>query len=201
MNRKLFVALVVLGLGSFVFTSCAKYPQAEVDATNLAVQEAVAAGAEMYLHDEFVAMQDSLKATMVSLEEEKSKFFKNFDAQIAQLATISQVATDLKAKTEVRKEELKVEIQTLITEIQALVDTNKVLVQTAPKGKEGKSALEAIKGEIEVIEASLAEVNTMFAGGELLATLDKAKAAKEKATAINVELNTVIEKFASAKRR
>lgn len=200
MNRKLFLALVVLGLGSFVFTSCAKYPQAEVDATNLAIQEAVTAGAEMYLHEEFVAMQDSMNAVMVSLEEEKSKFFKNFDSQIAQLTTVTTMATDLKAKTLVRIEELKVEIQTLITETQALVDTNKVLVQTAPKGKEGKSALEAIKGEIEVIEASLAEVNTMFASGELLATIDKAKAAKEKAAAINEELNTVIAKFQGKKK-
>lgn len=200
MNRKLFVALLVLGLGSFVFTSCAKYPQAEVDATNLAIQDAVTAGAEMYLHEEFVAMQDSMNACMVSLEEEKSKFFKNFDEQKTQLTAITTMATDLKAKTLVRIEELKVEIQTLITETQALVDTNKVLVQTAPKGKEGKSALEAIKGEIEVIEASLVEVNTMFQGGELLATLDKAKAAKEKAAAINAELNEVIAKFAAKKR-
>ncbi|MEZ5195784.1 MAG: hypothetical protein R2764_05130 [Bacteroidales bacterium] len=63
------------------------------------------------------------------------------------------------------------------------------------KGKEGTSALVAIKGEIDAIETSINETSTLFASGDYLAPLDKANVAKEKAIAINSELTDVIAKY------
>ncbi|MEZ5083772.1 MAG: hypothetical protein R2750_10030 [Bacteroidales bacterium] len=199
MKRKLLVGLTVLGLATVLLTSCSKVPQVEIDAANAAIEEAKLAGAEMYVHDNYVALQDSMNAVMVSIEAQKSKFFKNYSTVKEHLSGVSMFAQEVKIQAENRKEELKAEIQNTVAEVSALTETNKQLVTEAPKGKEGTSALLAIKDELSTIEASINEVSTMLANGDYLPALDKANAAKEKATAINTELSEVIAKYKGVK--
>jgi hypothetical protein len=111
------------------------------------------------------------------------------------------LAENVKQQTEVKKEEMKAEIQTLMTETQTLIESNKQLIAQAPKGKEGAAALLAIQGENEALENALTEAKTLLETGDYMATLDKVKATKEKATAINTELTEVIAKFMAKSRR
>ncbi|MBC8321071.1 MAG: hypothetical protein H8E34_10140 [Bacteroidetes bacterium] len=195
MKSNFFLGLTILGLSAILLTSCSKVPQVEIDAANAAIEEAKTAGAETYVHDNYVALQDSMNAVMVSIETQKSKFFKNYATAKENLTGVTQFAIEVKVLTENRKSELKVEIQNTIAEATSLIDINRQLILKAPKGKEGTSALIAIKGELNTIEATLAEANTMLEAGDLLATLDKANAAKAKATTINTELTEVIAKY------
>jgi hypothetical protein len=55
--------------------------------------------------------------------------------------------------------------------------------------------LAAIKEELATLDTAIVEANTLLETGELFASLDKVKAAKEKASAINAELTAVIEKY------
>ena len=195
MKNNFFVGLTVLGLSALLLTSCEKVPQVEIDAANFAITEAKTAGAETYVHDSYVALQDSMNAVMVSVETQKSKFIKNFTTAKELLAGVSQFAQEVKQQTENRKIELKAEIESVINEAEALVKSNGELILQAPKGKEGATALVAIKGELNTIETAIGEAKAMLENGELFATLDKANAAKEKATAINTELTEVIAKY------
>jgi len=97
---------------------------------------------------------------------------------------------------------MKAEIQSAVEETKRLITENNQLVSEAPRGKEGTSALAAIRNEISMIETSLAEVADMFDNGDYIAANGKSIAAKEKALDINVELKEVIAKYksASAKR-
>lgn len=52
-----------------------------------------------------------------------------------------------------------------------------------------------MKDELDAIEVAVAEATATFDAGDLLGALDKAKAAKDKATSINTELNDVIAKY------
>lgn len=195
MKRKLLVGLTVLGLATVLLTSCSKVPQLEIDAANAAIEQAKSAGAEIYVHDNFVALQDSMNAVMVSIETQKSKFFKSFSTAKEHLSGVTMFAQEVKLQTENRKAELQAEIQNAIAEVKALIETNRKLVTEAPKGKEGSSALLAIKDELNTIETSIDEVSAMLAKGDFMPALDKANAAKEKATAINTELTEVIAKY------
>ncbi|MBN1119208.1 MAG: hypothetical protein JXA77_18505 [Bacteroidales bacterium] len=195
MKNRFFTIIAFLGLTALFFSSCSKVPQAEIDAANTAIEQAKLAGADVYVQDNFVALQDSLNNVMVSIESQKSKFIKNFSTAKEHLAGVTQYAGEVKQQAETRKEELKVEIQNTISEVKTLIETNRQLILEAPKGKEGTSALVAIKGEIDAVETSINETSTLFESGDYLATLDKAKAAKEKATAINTELSGVIAKY------
>lgn len=197
MKNRILSRIAILGLATLLFSSCAKVPQAEIDAANEAIELAKSAGADVYIHDSFVALQDSLNSVMVSIEAEKSKFFRNYASAKEHLAGVTQYAGEVKQQAENRKEELKVEIQNTIAEVKTLVESNRKLILEAPKGKEGTSALEAIKGEIDAIESSINETSTLFEAGDYLSSLDKAKVALEKSTAINTELTDVIAKYKS----
>ncbi|NJM15144.1 MAG: hypothetical protein HC896_07005 [Bacteroidales bacterium] len=194
---KSFVAIAISGL---LLAGCAKAPQAEIDAANAAVEEAGAAGADLYVYDSYVALKDSLSAAMEKIEAQKSKLFKNYSGVAEHLTGVTQFAQEVKLKAETRKEEIKAEIQVGLTEVKALQETNNKLVTEAPKGKEGAAAIEAIKGELAAIDSSVAQAAVMFESSELVPALDKVKAAKEKSTAINAELNDVIAKTKGKKK-
>ncbi len=195
MKNKFFVKIALFGLAVVVLSSCSKMPQPEIDAANTAIDQAKEDGADIYAHDAFVALQDSMNHVMVAVEAQSSKFFKNYTSAKEGLTGVVQFAGEVEQKAIASKEELKNEIENTITEVKTLIESNRQLILEAPKGKEGTSALLAIKGENDAIESSLAETTTLFETGDYFATLDKAKAAKEKATEINNELSGIIAKY------
>jgi hypothetical protein len=192
MKKKLFVLVFITT--ALIFVSCGKLPQAEMDAAKAAIEQAKTAQADLYLESDFFALQDSLNATIVAIEAKKSKMFGSFKDATAKLNEIATQANELVTKTETRKEEIKSEVATAQQAIATLLDENNQLLGMAPKGKEGKEALDAIKADIEGISTSVSEVPALIESGDLLNAQTKIRAAQGKATEINTELKTVIEK-------
>lgn len=188
-------------LGMFAVTSCADLPQAEMDAATAAVASAKTAGADIYVTDQFNALNDSMAVAMADLETQKSKFFKKYSTTIEKFNGVVAFAAEVEQNTVTTIETIKSEIASSTTEIQTLVAQGRQLMTEAPKGKEGRTALEAIKTELDVVEASIAESETMVQGGNLKTALEKLTAAKAKATTINTELTDVISKYKAAPRR
>jgi hypothetical protein len=182
--------MVVLASG------CAKLPQAELDAANAAVDSAKIVEAHRYLADEFNALSDSLNATNVAIEAQKSKLFisRNYNDITEKLVKITADIKDLKVKAEERKAQVSTEVQDTLALLNALITEDKALLAKAPKGKEGKAALEAIQNDITVLEASVTEINTLITNGDYLTAQDKTNASKAKAEAIKEELNAAISK-------
>lgn len=193
MKNKLFLGLVAIMFVT-VLASCDKIPQAEIDAANAALTEAQAAGAEMYIPQDYLLVKDSLNAILAKVEVQNSKFFKKFGECKEQLVGVTALASDLKGKTATRKEEVKKELETALEEIKVVMEENNKLFAKAPRGKEGKEALEQIKAELGVIETTVGEATNMLASGDYLPALDKVKAAKEKANSILEELKAAIAK-------
>ena len=195
MKNRIVASIAFFGMTALILSSCSKVPQAEIDAANAAIEQAKLAGAEVYVSEEFVALQDSMNSVLVSIESEGSKFIKTYASAKENLAGVTQFAGEVQQQAETRKEELKMEIQNMIAEVKTLIESNRQLILEAPRGKEGTSALIAIKGEVDAVETSINETSTLFEAGDYMICLDKAKAAKEKATAINSELSEVIAKY------
>lgn len=193
MKKYLFILSFVAA--ALVFTSCSKPPQAEMDAANAALEQAKAAQADLYLQADFLAVQDSLNAALVAIEAQKSKMFGSYGELKEKLVTISAQATELVGKTATRKEEIKGEIAAAQAEVTRLTEENTKMVEMAPKGKEGKEAIEAIKIDLAGIGVSAAEVPALVESGDLLGAQTKINAARQKATDINNELKTVLEKY------
>lgn len=187
------VAIAAMGI-AVLFSSCAKVPQAEVDAATAAIQEVKDAGADLYVPEAYQGLVDSMKSANEKIEVAKAKWFPNYTKAKEQLAYVSQNAVDVKAKSEARKVELKSETEAMIVEVKALVAENTALIAKAPRGKEGREALEAIKSDLAVAETTVTEVEALLANGDLIGSNDKIKAAKEKATSIKAELEEAIAK-------
>lgn len=195
MKNKFKYMLVSLGMSAIIFTGCSKLPQAEIDAVNAAIEEAKTAGAELYVPESYIALQDSLSAVMVGIEAQESKLIKNYSTAKEELASVALYAGEVKQQAESKKEALKVEIMNTIAEVKALIETNRQLIMEAPRGKEGTTALMAIKDELNALEVSITEAGNMLENGEYLSTHDKAEATKAKALSINAELTEVIAKY------
>ncbi len=185
-----FALMIVLAAG------CAQQPKNELNAATTAIDSAKVAEANRYLPDEFNTLQDLYNKANVEIEAQNSKFFlsRSYKNAAEMLNQVTTGAQELKGKVEGRKVEVRAEVQEMLTGLNTLVGEVKALFAKAPKGKEGKAALEAIQEDIAVIEASITEINTLITNGDYVTALDKTTASKEKAEAIKEELSTAISK-------
>ena len=201
--KKGLLKLVALSVLVVTLASCAKAPQAEIDAANVSIEAAKTAGAYRYVPESFNAASEALKTALTAVEEQNSKFalFRNYDAAKTTLASVTTLSTKAVEETTAKKEALKAEVNQAVIDLNALIVANKELLAKAPKGKEGKAALEAIGQEIAVVETVSAEVAAGVANNEDVLTLsEKIKPAVEKAKAINTELTDVIAKVKGGKK-
>ena len=190
--KKLWFVIALFGV--ILFTSCSKLPQDKINEVTALVDSAKVVGADVYVPELYVALTDSLNSVNVLVEVEKTKWFKSYKEVEAGLAKVGSMAGEVLTKTEARKAELKAENDTLLVEVKALVETNKELVKKAPKGKGGREALAEINVELDAISASVTEVETLVANGDILNANTKIKAAKTNAEAIKTELENAIAK-------
>ncbi len=195
--KKGLLKLVAFSVLVVTLASCAKAPQAEIDSANAAIEAAKTAGADRYVPESFNAASEALKTAVTAVEEQNSKFalFRNYDAAKTTLASVNPLAGKAVEETTAQKAALKAEVTASLTDLGALITADKELLAKAPKGKEGKAALEAIGQEIAAVETVNTEVTAGVANNEDILTLSgKVKPAVEKAKAINTELTDVIAK-------
>lgn len=192
-NRFFLVVATVAAV--VLMTSCGKVPQADIDAANAAISAAKTAQADIYLPVEFAALNDSMTVITQSVEAQKSKLFKNYKTVKVQAGALTTLAGQIATNAAVKKDEVKLEAETMLAAVKTLLADNQALILKAPKGKEGKAVLDEIKGEMTVIETSINDAQALYDGGtNYMQVLDKVKAANEALTAINTELNDAIAK-------
>jgi len=196
MKKSFLTLLVVVGAVMMLTTSCAKLPQEELYAANASIEAAKAVEAQRYLPADFNALQDSMNKATTMIEAQKSKFslMRSYKDAKALLVTVSTMAVTLKDDAIVKKEEVKNEVQTALTETTALVAEVKTLISKAPRGKEGKAALEAIQTDLAGVEVALTEVATLVDNGDYMTAQEKVNAAKEKTNSLKAELEEAIAK-------
>ena len=189
---------VLMGLAAIVMvavlSSCGKKPQAEIDATNAAIEAAKTAEAAVYVPAEFKAVQDSMTAVMAEITAQESKLFKKFGPAKEKLAATLALANQVAANSAVKKEEVKKEAEGLLTSIKTVVAENAKLLPKLPRGKEGAAVIEQMKADIATVDASIVEAQGMFDKGAYMDSLNKIKAANDRATALNAEIKEVLTK-------
>ena len=201
MTIKYHFGLAIPGIAAILLSSCGQVPQKEIDAAQAAVDSAKTIGAEIYAAENFVALQDSLEAILQQIQDEKADFFANYDSLKIQLDYISDQAEEVASQTESKKLEISTQIQTTIAEVKNLINTNKQIILEAPKSKEAVTAIQSIEEALNSVESVVAETDSLVISGQLIPGLDKAMIAKEKATSINTELQTVIDKSKTKTRK
>lgn len=193
MKNKILLGFAALAMVAFL-SSCGKVPQAQIDATNAAIDSAKVLQADVYVPAAFAAVQDSMKAIMTDVEAQKSKLFKHYsNAKVkldATLGLAKKVQTDAVAK----KEEVKKQVETLLADTKKVAEENAKLMKRAPRGKEGAQVLEAMKTEMATCETSCTDAQGLYDKGAYMDAFNKVKAAKETADKINEDLKAAIKK-------
>jgi LPS O-antigen subunit length determinant protein (WzzB/FepE family) len=200
MKKKFFVRLAGIGVLGLLIAGCSSVPQPEIDAAKLAIEKADSLGAGEYLPLEFLAIQDSLNSVLTSVNEADSKFIKNFGSSKEKLAEIANLAAELQTKTTEKKAAVKTEAEAMIVEADTLISSSYLLIAQAPKGKEGTTALTAIRAELDALEVNMIEVNEIMSQGNYMDAQNKVAVIKEKAGAVHAELSSVIEKYKSFRK-
>ncbi|MCB8995437.1 MAG: hypothetical protein H6538_07510 [Bacteroidales bacterium] len=197
MKNKILFSVLTLGLLVVLATGCQKAPQAQMDLAKAAVDSAKTAEADKYIPAEFNAIQDSLNMAMTSIETINSQSFwkRNYKTAAAQLDAVVVAANNAVSNAVAKKAEVKAHCETALTEAAALLAEDQALMLKAPKGKEGKAALEAIGQDLTAIDNAIKESTTLFNQGEYMAANDKVNAAIEKANSIKQELTDAINKY------
>ncbi len=193
MKSKILTGFAITVMVAFL-SSCGKVPQAQIDQANSAIDSARAAQADVYLPADFAALQDSMRAVNAYIEGQKSKLFKNYGPVKEDLTKVVTLARTVSENAAVKKEEVKKEVETLMTDIKNVIQENNKLFPRAPRGKEGAAVLEQMKTEMGTIDAAVTEAQGMYDQGKYMDALNKIKAAKESADNINNELKEAIKK-------
>jgi methyl-accepting chemotaxis protein len=194
MKNKFFLVVATVAVVALI-SSCAKVPQAALDAATAALDSAKTVQADVYFPGEFAALNDSLTVMLQNIETQKSKSAKDFKVIKENADAIALKAAELSGNVEVKKAEVKAEAETMIADAKTLLDEAKALVLKAPKGKEGKAVVEEIKNDITVIETSLTDAQTLFDGGtNYMEVVDKVKASTESLNGIIAELKEAMAK-------
>ncbi len=195
MKNRFFLGFVVAM--AIVATSCGKMPQDDINATKAAVETAKAAQADVYMAPEFKALQDSLTVVMQGIEAENSKFLKNFDALTVKLDTLKSQAEAIAVAVPAKKQAVKQEAETTLAAVKTAIEETQALLAKAPKGKEGKEALEQISNELNVVATTVGEVETSLTGDvNYIQVLDKLNASQKSVADLNAELSEAIAKKA-----
>lgn len=196
MKVKTLLTVVVVVFTMALMLGCAKVPQAELDAVQAAMDAAKAVEADRYAAPEFNAAKDSLNAAKAEIEKQNSKFalFRSYGRAKELLTNALNGFNAAKDAVAANKETVRGEAEQLLAQAATAVDDVKKLMKKAPRGKEGRAALEAMNSELGAVEASLAEANTAMAGGDYLTAQGKAQAALQKLNALAEELKEAIAK-------
>jgi hypothetical protein len=141
--KKGFLKLIALSVLVITFASCAKAPQAEIDAANAAIEQAKTAGADRYVPASFNAATEALKTAVAAVEEQNSKFalFRNYDAAKTTLASVNTLASKAVQETAARKDALKAEVTQAMTDLTTLIGQDKEMLAKAPREKKAKQLL------------------------------------------------------------
>ena len=193
MKNKILIGLSAIIMVA-VLAGCGKKPQVEIDATNAAIEAAKAAEADVYLPDEFAAVQDSMNAILADIEVQEGKMFKNYGDATENLASVQALANEVASKVDGKKEEVKAEAETLMNEIETVLTENNRLVARLPRGKEGVAVIEQIKTDLSNVDASVAEAKTAYDSGAFMDAHNKLQAAKAKADELNAEMKEALTK-------
>lgn len=191
-----------LGILMLLFVMGCKEPPTQLLAdADAAMQAAQTAEANRYAADLFNAAKDSLSAAQAEVEQQNSKFalMRNYDRAAALLNSAVAAFNSAKDAAATNKETVKAEAEALLAQVTTKIEDAKKLMAKAPKGKEGKAALELIQGDINAVESGLSEAQTALTGGDFLTARDKVQAAASKIDSVIGELESAIGKKMGAR--
>jgi hypothetical protein len=196
MNKRR-VLMTIAGVSfAAMMVGCSKAPEQELSAAKAMLDSARVVEADKYMTTFYSAAQDSLKEAIAEIEKQNGAppIVRSFDRAKALLISTSALAQNARMKAQEEKQRIQAEVDTMLKEVPGMVAETRALLSQAPKGKDGKAALDAIGTEISAVESSLSDAQSMRVGGDLIGARSSINAGIAKLGAIKTELAETIAK-------
>jgi hypothetical protein len=199
MTRALSAALLLVPV-LWLVEGCAKPPAEKLAAAEKAVEEARAAGAPLYVGEDFAKVEGMLAGAKSDMAAQDGKMVLLRDYAKAEqgFIAVQGEAARVTAEAAKKKEEAKQAALQGQQAAQAAVRSAQELLARAPVGKD-RAALEAIKADAEGLKNSLAEVQSAIDKGDYQAAQARSRAIREKGQAVAAEIQTAIDKTTPGK--
>lgn len=184
-------------------TGCQQAPTQQVAAAQQALEDAQAAQSDQYAPEEFGQAQQSFSAATDETTAQSKAFFLTRSYTKADQLLKEAQAKALTAQTAAteNKEKVKREVETLTTETEAAIQTARAALLKAPRGKDTRAELEAMKAALDATTTALAEAQEMYSKGDYLGAKTSLTGSKQKVEKVTAEVELAMNKVKGAKKR
>ena len=185
-------------LALLILSGCGKAPEQEMQIASTAIQAAQGAEAEEYAPDALQMALDTLRAAEAAKTEADGKFalFRSYGKAKELYVRAEALAKEAESAAVTEKQEVKAEVEGLITQATQVIEEAKVAFSKAPRGKGSKADLELIKNDLDAVGVSFEEAKIDYDAGKYAAAKAKLIAVIRKAQSISEEIGKAAAKKA-----
>jgi hypothetical protein len=202
-RKKLLLASGLIAV-AVLFSACAKPPEVEIKDATAAVEEIRSSvQADKWAPTEYAALKSSLDAAQAEVETQNQKFalMRNYDKAKQAFVDVKAQADKVRTQAIANKEAAKQEANTRLQEASAAIAAAREALTKAPKTKDTRADIQLFTSDIDGLDASISEVNTMISSEDYKGAAAKAAAITQSANDIAMKLNEAAEKAASRRKR
>lgn len=178
----------------FALTACSKQPVQEINAAKLAVDSAMAEGAEKYSPAEVKKVNDALTEAMTEIKTQDGKFIKDYKKAGEMLAKVKADADELRGGLAAKKEEARKKALSAEESANASVSEAKAYLSQAMKSSKADLDIEALSNSIKGLDDALAEIRKLIATEDYTTAIEKAGGVKGNAAEMVKEAGDAAEK-------
>ena len=176
MRARTWIPLLIAA--ACVLPGCSDPPREEVDAARKALEEARSAGAEQYAPESYRAAEQAVQDLDAELKAQEDKFFKSYGTAEEKAKAARQAADKARADTSSGMEQAKVDVATTIQEARTSLAETRSLLDSAPRGKGTAADIAMLRADLDGVQASIDEAQTLYDGGDYAGARAKAEAAR-----------------------
>ena len=191
MLRAILMVCCVLMLA---LAGCAEAPQEQLEAARKAVEDAKAAGADVYAGSDFGNASRALKEAEaeIAVQEESFGFGRNYDKALELLNTASTQAEAATSAAAVNKEKVKGEAEAAKTEAEEALKQAQTVLAKAPRGKGSRGDVAALEADLASAQASFTEAEQNLQAGKPKEALDGFTTAKARSDGVTEEIQQAL---------
>jgi hypothetical protein len=192
--RKVLTSGLLLAV-AVAFIGCAEPPKQEIDAAQVAVDEAKQGEADVYATDMYQAAKDSLDAANARVAEQEKKWFKNYDTAKSAAIRSKEIASEAVTQAKTNKEAIRNEARALVDKVAAGVVETRTQIESAPRGKGADEDLDQLQGGVTQADQLLTESRSSLDADRPKDALEQAKSAESKLTEVQGAVQAALQKI------
>lgn len=201
-RKKLLLASGLIGV-AVLLSACAKPPEMEMKDAQAAVEGVrTSAQADKWAPTEYAALKSALDAAQAEVETQNQKFalMRNYDKAKQAFVDVKAQAEKVRTQAIANKEAAKQEANTRLQEATAAIAAAREALTKAPKTKDTRADIQLFTSDIDGLDTSIGEVNTMISSEDYKGAAAKAAAITQSANDIATKLTEASQKAMSKKK-